>query len=235
MAISDNPRRQAQRTKVRRNMGDVKATWWSDKQKLETVQSYLMLGNLAMTARVLKIPEETVRRWRQTSWWKEIEGELRVQDELQLSARMKKVMEHSLDAVEDRLSKGDYVYDQKTGQMRRKPVSMRDAHKVSMDLIEKRDILNKRNTVDSSEEQMSDKLLKMMKQFAEFAQGKLDTNNTIEAEDATIIEDEVVQDGCVSPEVRSIDGESSVGDILPDEEDNNAGHIYVDGGSLENR
>lgn len=194
MAISDNVNRQAIRSKVRRTEADKSdgvATWWSDKQKLETVQTYLMLGNAAMTARVLKIPEDTVYRWRKSAWWKEIEGELRVQDELQLSARLKKIVVSSLDAVEERLEHGDYVYDQKSGQMRRKPVSMKDAHKVSMDLIEKKHLIDNRNAPSASEEQMQDKLLKMMIQFSEFAQGKLKENNTIEVEDVEI---KVVQD-----------------------------------------
>lgn len=207
MAISDNPNRQAVRTKVRRTQADSAdgvATWWSDKQKLETVQTYLMLGNAAMTARVLKIPEDTVYRWRKSAWWKEIEGELRVQDELQLSARLKKIVVSSLDAVEERLEHGDYVYDQKTGQMRRKPVSMKDAHKVSMDLIDKQSLINNRNMPSASEEQMNDKLAKMMLQFANFAKGQLDKNNTIDIQDVEIKEDldaiyeERPQDGEIS-------------------------------------
>jgi len=201
-------------------MNDVKATWWSDKQKLETVQTFLMLGNLAMTARVLKIPEETVYRWRKTSWWKEIEGELKTQDELQLSARLKRVMEKTLDAVDDRLEHGDYVYNQKTGEMRRKPVSMRDAHKVSMDLIDKRDLLARRNQTDASEEQMSDKLLKMMKQFADFAQGKLVENNTVEAEDVEIKDNQMVQDSGISSEVLSPSGDGSSDSLWEEVQDN---------------
>lgn len=209
MAISDNTNRQAIRSKVRRTQADAAegvATWWSDKQKLETVQTYLMLGNAAMTARVLKIPEDTVYRWRKSAWWKEIEGELRVQDELQLSARLKKIVVSSLDAVEERLEHGDYVYDQKSGQMRRKPVSMKDAHKVSMDLIEKKHLIDNRNAPSASEEQMQDKLLKMMIQFSEFAQGKLAENNTIEVEDVKI---KVVHDDGISSEVLPPNGGGS--------------------------
>src|SRR3990167_2324439 len=207
MAISDNPNRQAFRSKVRRTEADKAeglVTWWSDKQKLETVQTYLMLGNAAMTARVLKIPEDTVYRWKKSAWWKEIEGELRVQDELQLSARLKKIVVNSLDAVEERLEYGDYVYDQKTGQMRRKPVSMRDAHKASMDLIAKKHLIDNRNAPLASEDRMQDKLLKMMIQFSEFAQGKLIENNTIEAEDVQIkvVSDEPLH-GVLHPDDRA--------------------------------
>lgn len=228
MAISDNPNRQGQVSKVRRTQADAAegvATWWSDKQKLETVQTYLMLGNAAMTARVLKIPEDTVYRWRKSAWWKEIEGELRVQDELQLSARLQKVVAKSMDAVEERLENGDYVYNQKTGEMRRKPVSMRDAHKVSMDLIDKRHLINNRNAPTASEEQMNDKLAKMMIQFANFAKGQLDKNNTIDVQDVTIVEDanenEMVQDNGSSDEVHSDFGQEEVVEMAQKEQPSN--------------
>ena len=179
MAISDHPDIQARKSVARRAVG-AKSCSWSDGQKLEAVTTYLMIGNLAATARILKIPEETMRHWRRSTWWVDIESELKTQDELQLSARLKKIVDKSIDAVEDRLEHGDFVYDQKTGQMRRKPVAMRDAHKVSMDLIDKRNLLLNNNKTVQTDEQMSDKLLKMMQQFAEFAQGKLDKNNIVE-------------------------------------------------------
>lgn len=199
-------------------------SWWSDTQKLEAVQTYLMLGNVCMTGRVLKIPEETVRRWRKTTWWKEIEGELRIQDEMQLSARLKRVMEKSLDAVDERLEKGDYVYNQKTGEMRRKPVSMRDAHKVSMDLIDKRNLLLNRNKPDASEEQMNDKLLKMMKQFADFAQGKLDKNNIVDIQIKETNENQMVSNEVVSDEILSDNGPSDIDEFLQEGEPSPSGH-----------
>ena len=181
MAISDHPDIQARKSVARRAVG-AKSCSWSDGQKLEAVTTYLMIGNLAATARILKIPEETMRHWRRSTWWVDIESELKTQDELQLSARLKKIVDKSIDAVEDRLEHGDFVYDQKTGQMRRKPVAMRDAHKVSMDLIDKRNLLLNNNKTVQTDEQMSDKLLKMMQQFADFAQNKLQKNNTVEGD-----------------------------------------------------
>lgn len=214
MALSDSPVRQGKVSKVYHRMDATTNTAWSDKQKLEAVQTLLMLGNVALASRVLKIPEPTLRTWRKTTWWKELEGELRIQDEMQLSARLKKIVESSLGTVEDRLEHGDYVYDQKTGQMRRKPVSMRDAHKVSMDLIDKRTLLLNQNKPDASEEQMNDKLLKMMKQFADFAQGKLETNNIVDVE----IKDEGTYPAPISSEVWSPSGEGTTTEFLQEKE-----------------
>lgn len=156
--------------------------WWSDAQKLETVKTFLMTGNLAMTARMLKIPEDTARRWAKSTWWVEIVDDLRTQDELLLSTRLQKIVAKSLDVVEDRLDNGDFVYDQKSGAMRRKPVALRDAHKVGLDLDAKRELILGRQAPRASEEQIDDKLLKLAKSFADIVNGKKNTSEAIDVE-----------------------------------------------------
>lgn len=158
--------------------------WWSDGQKLEAVKTYLMTGNIAMTARILKIPEDTLRRWVKSTWWTEIVDDLRTQDELQLSTRFKKIVEKTLEVVEDRLENGDFVYDQKTGAMRRKPVAMRDAHKVGLDLDAKRDLILGRQAPQASNEQIDAKLSKLAQSFADIVNGRkaLDPANVVDVE-----------------------------------------------------
>ena len=185
--ISDAP--DMNRRRLSRRAESAEGKWWSDSQKLETVKTFLMTGNIAMTARILKIPDDTVRRWVKTTWWKEIVDELRSQDELVLSARLQKIVNKSLDVVEDRLDKGDFVYDQKTGEMRRKPMSGRDAHKVMMDSHTKRDLVLNRAQPQVSDEQVADKLLKLAERFAELAGVKKLEANTLDME----VVDAVVQ------------------------------------------
>lgn len=168
---------------IKRRPTGAEGQWWSDTQKLEAVKTYLMTGNIAMTSGILKIPEQTVRRWSRTAWWVEIVDDLRTQDELTLSTRLKKIVEKTFDVVEDRLEHGDYVYDQKSGQMRRKPVSLRDAHKVGLELDNKRDTILNRQAPRASEEQIDDKLNKLAAKFAAIVNGR---NNPIP--DAEVID-----------------------------------------------
>lgn len=186
--LSDNETKRALPSNRRRAVADVKKSW-SDSQKLEAVTTYLSLGNLMLTSRVLKIPEMTLRGWKQKDWWKDIEGELKVQESLELSARLKRIIESTLAATEDRLANGDFIYDNKTGQMVRKPVSMKDAHKVAMDMIDKRDVLDNKQPVNVSMERIDDKLTKLAQKFEEIASGR----RTIEVTD--VIVGEVVDDG----------------------------------------
>lgn len=173
MALSDNPTRQGQKSTKNKNLYTGTKSWWSDRQKLEAVQTYLMLGNVAMTARVLKIPDDTLRRWYRQAWWKEIEGELKVQDDLQLSARMKKIADKTFDVVEDRLEHGDWVYDQKTGALRRKGVSARDAHKIGIDLLDKREKILNKSGPTATEQGVEEKLATLAEKFASMVNGKI--------------------------------------------------------------
>lgn len=135
---------------------------WGDHQKIECVTTYILLGSVTQTAAVLKIPLPTVRMWKQTEWWKDVERDLRTQEDLQVSARLKKIVNRAYDVLEDRLENGDFVYDQKTGKMKRRPVSMRDAHVVSRDLrqtaqeLVDRNIEEKSISVDTIEKKLAD-------------------------------------------------------------------------------
>lgn len=168
MALSDHPVVKERETVKRRAITD-KNKCWSDSQKIEAVTTYLALGDLRLTANVLKIPEITMRVWKAKDWWKEIEGELRLQEDLQLSTRLQKIINKSFDQVEDRLANGDFIYDQKTGQLVRKPVSMKDAHKVAIDLVDKRKVLIDRTPQTQSVEGIEDKLIKLAEKFAQIA------------------------------------------------------------------
>lgn len=187
MAISDDAK---QRTKKSPRSRSVKTPgkWWSDSQKIEAVKAYLVLGSIPLVSATLHIPEPTLRVWCKSDWWAQVVDDLRLQDELVLSARLQKLVDKSLVVVEDRLDQGDFVYDQKTGAMRRKPVAMRDAHKVALDLANKRELLLNRERPVQSQEQVADKLLKLAEKFEQLAgKAKLEAN-TIEA-DVTDVED----------------------------------------------
>lgn len=161
---------------------------WSDKQKMEAVNSYLLLGNLALTSRLLNIPEITLRVWKTTTWWKDLVAEAKLQEKMELSARVKKLVDASMTVVEDRLANGDFQFDQKTGQIIRKPVNMKDAHKVAVDMQNQRDLLEKSEKIEQTEEHVEDKLLKLAEKFADMATKKIQQNHdeqrTVEVEDA---------------------------------------------------
>lgn len=164
MALSDDPVRKTQSSGRRRAI-DGTMRRWSDSQKVEAVHTYLILGSLKLVSGALKIPFDTLKVWKASEWWKSMIEDLRVQEDLQLSSRLRKIVDKSYDVVEDRLENGDFVYNQKTGQLRRKPVSMRDAHKVAMDLT-----AQKEHLIDRHIEEQAVSVDKIEQRLAELAE-----------------------------------------------------------------
>jgi hypothetical protein len=184
--LSDNKNRAKVPSSRRRATGAATNKHWSDSQKIEAVTTYLTLGNLVLTSNVLKIPEMTLRGWKQTQWWKDIESELRVQENIQLSSRLQRILDKTLEACEDRIQNGDLIYDNKTGQLIRKPVNLRDAHKVAMDMIDKREHLQNKEPTVVAMEQIDDRLKKLADQFAQIARktAVVEVTDVIEVETA---------------------------------------------------
>jgi len=140
---------------------------------MELVQLYLATGNLALTAATLQIPEQTARAWKAQPWFKQAIDEFRSSESLELDAKLKKVVDKATDALLDRIDNGDYQYDQKTGQLVRKPISARDASKVTTDMLDRRDILQGKKPIqEDSSNKTIEKLALLAQEFARFASAK---------------------------------------------------------------
>lgn len=173
MALTDTPSSRDRKPKSRSVVAGSNFQW-SDKQKMEAVTSWMLLGNLALTSRLLSIPEITLRVWKTTEWWKNLVEDIKLQENIQMSGRLKKIVDASLTAVEDRLLNGDWIYDQKTGHMIRKQVGIKDAHKVSTDLMDRQKALEKATQPTTQTEQNDDKLLQLAQKFAAFVTDKIE-------------------------------------------------------------
>lgn len=146
---------------------------WSDRQKIEACTTYFMLGgNLSLTSEKLKIPYDTLKTWKKADWWKELEDDIRREERLTLSTKLRNLMDASLVLVQDRLENGDWIYDQKEGELRRKPVSMKDAGKLAMDAANLRAKMNIQENHTVAAEHIEDRLGKLAKAFADLANGK---------------------------------------------------------------
>lgn len=217
MALTDNPN--TKHRKPRRRAVDAPTNRsWSDKQKIEAVQSYLLLGNLALTSRILNIPEVTLRFWKTTEWWKDVVDDLKLQETMQMSARLKKIVDASLGAVEDRLLNGDVIYDTKSGEMVRKQVNLRDAHKVAVDLLDKKAMLDKAAVPQQQETTDDNKLDKLAEKFAAFVNKKLEKEPEvidvqdieIKTQDTSVVDSQVhtLEDGGSNPSPATNQGDS---------------------------
>lgn len=179
MALSDSPKNKERRSIRKRSIKvDAPGKRWADSQKIEAVTTYLQLGNVTRTAEMLKIPRPTLMSWRQTEWWNTLEKELKSEENIVLSSTMKGLVDKGLQAVEDRLDKGDWIYDTKLGKAVRKPVSMKDALAVSTNLIDKRIAIANNENYTVANDSINEKLQKLKESFELMAKAKPAVNVT---------------------------------------------------------
>jgi hypothetical protein len=147
--------------------------WWREDQKIEAVAKYLILGNMTMVAKETGIARETLYKWKQTDWWTDTENEIRKQSSQELQGKLGKLIEKGIKAVEDRLDKGDYVYDPKSGSIKRIGVKASVANQITKDSIDRKILLEKISTRGtSSEEAVAERLASLRTEFLKFVNSK---------------------------------------------------------------
>lgn len=145
---------------------------WTEDTKLKVVTTYLATGSLRLAAAMVNVPIDTVNRWHRLDWWKEYEQELRTSENMEMSAKLKKIVDKSLDTIVDRLDEGDPMYDPRTGQVIRVPLKARDAIKAMESAVDKRQILNNQPTKIVEQRTIEDRLTRLSLEFEKFARAK---------------------------------------------------------------
>lgn len=161
--------------------------WWPMEKKIEVVSQWLVLGNMKQVAAMTGVSYDLIRQWKTQGWWKELELEIRQTQNIEMDTKLSKIVDRSLDAVLDRVENGDFIYDQKSGEIRRKPAALRDLHRVSVDTISKRELLRGNATERKETTQVSiNEQLKML--AAEFAKWQTKPKETIDVEMVEVID-----------------------------------------------
>ena len=96
----------------------------------------------------------------------------RSEDVQQMDSNLKRVVNKSLKAVEERLDLGDAQFDQKTGEIVRVPVKAHVALKITTELMTKQQKLYENPVREEMERTIDDRLLKLSEEFAKFAKAK---------------------------------------------------------------
>lgn len=147
--------------------------WWSDKKKVEVVTSFLILGKSNLVSATTGVPEGTVRVWKTQPWWNEMVMAIQAESDQELDAKLAARIDKALTIVNDRLENGDFLYDPKTGEFIRKPVSLKDAWKVNAEMIDRRWLLRKQPKETSSQEAVGDILKNLAQEFAQMAKKRI--------------------------------------------------------------
>lgn len=164
--LSDN--KPHKKSPLVRSRKDYRAAY-ADSQKLEAVKLWLVCGNMPVVSATLGIPLPTIKQWRYSKWWGEIVAELKTEDSIKLSKKLQEVANKALAVVEDRLDNGDWIYDQKLGEMRRKPVSSRDAYQITAGVLDRHLAIERKPQEDANQQKIADRLESIAATFASFA------------------------------------------------------------------
>lgn len=147
--------------------------WWSQKERLQAVNAYVVLGKVTLVVATTGIPEDTIRKWKMSTWWKEAEDEIRRSSKIELSGKLQKIVDKTLLELEDRVTNGDYFFNPRTAAWERKKISAQQASKITTDLIDKTLILDKAATEErTTEEGLDLRLKKLAEEMVRFAKGK---------------------------------------------------------------
>lgn len=139
-------------------------------KKQEVVTQMLALGNQRLVASLTGVKYETISAWKKQEWWKELEQQIKVEKSVKLDTKLSDLVDRSLSIVQDRLENGEIIMNNKTGELVRKPVGLRDTSRVAVDLLARQHIINK-DAEDRVERQesMKETLSALAKEFAKWA------------------------------------------------------------------
>lgn len=143
-----------------------------------------------MVSAITGVSYDLVREWKQQPWWKEMEAEIRTTQNIEMDTKLSKIVDKSLDATLDRIENGEHYIDNKTGDLKRRPVALRDVARVSVDMLSKRELIrgNATERKESTQMPIADQLALLAKEFAKWQQKPQDV---IDVEMVEVIEDAV--------------------------------------------
>lgn len=153
---------------------------WKQAKKLEVVSIYIATGSPTLTAQQTGVPLPTIEDWQRSNWWKDAVLACRSGENDKLDAKLTKAIDKALDNVMDRLEEGDWVYDQKTGKVKRCPVKLRDVNHAFNTLTDKRQLIRKLPTKITEASNTEAKLKQLAQQFADFTKTRKPEEKLIE-------------------------------------------------------
>ncbi|MBK7469232.1 MAG: hypothetical protein IPJ43_21985 [Saprospiraceae bacterium] len=71
------------------------------------------------------VPIHTINKWKASPWWKDKIQEIQKDDYDRIDTRLTKAIDKTLDEVMDRLNNGEYMFDVRTGKVKRIPCKVK--------------------------------------------------------------------------------------------------------------
>lgn len=145
---------------------------WSDSQRIEAITAYIACGSPSQVCTNLNIPLPTFNRWKAQKWFKDYMEQIRNQETLELDAKLSRIVKKSLEQLEDRVDNGNYQFNPRNGEIIRVPVTLKDLSGAADKLLERQAKIREKPEVQTEEQSMQSKLVKLAEEFAKFSKAK---------------------------------------------------------------
>jgi hypothetical protein len=149
-----------------------KRTHYSDKEKLNALCVFAVCHNSRRAAEITKIPEGTIRAWKETQWWHEGMQRVHLEKDEELGGSLTQLIDKAVDSINDRLDNGNYVYNPKLDKLIRKPVDAKELAIVAAISVDKRQLLRGQPTSRVESVSQTERLKGLAEQFAQFTKAK---------------------------------------------------------------
>ena len=147
--------------------------WFPQQTKVDACTMYCVYGDFEQVSSLTKVPADILRIWHQEPWWVEIQKQVYVEQNENLSSRINQVLDKSLEEIAERLELGDVFYDSKNGDFKRKPVEAKTLAMLFDTLTSKRQLVRGAPTSISAKIGVDERLNKLAESFEKFAASKL--------------------------------------------------------------
>ena len=171
--------------------------WFPQQTKVDACTYYCVYGDFDKVSELTKVPTEKLRMWHQEPWWVEIQKRVYVEQNENLSSRINDVLDKSLVEIKDRLEHGDFFYDRKAGELKRKPVETKTLAILFDNLTTKRQLVRGEPTAISAKVGVEDRLTQLAESFEKFAKSRLIEDGHIVQESLNDIQgnEDAIEDG----------------------------------------
>lgn len=157
-------------------------------EKTDAAKRWIVLGNMRLVSEVTGIPYNTLHDWRKQDWWSDLITEVKNGQKAQRNTKINTVIEDSIGVIHDRILNGDVILNNKTGELQRKPVNLRDVGNLTNQLLTRQmqmEELSER--MESRKETVQETLSMLAKEFTKWQR----IQNKQTATDVEVIEDAI--------------------------------------------
>lgn len=156
------------------------ASFISQEKKLECCTLYCVYGDVEQVEKLTGIDARSIRAMKEEPWWAEIQKQVYLEQNEKLASKINTTLDIALVEINERLTNGDFIFDQKNACLLRKPIDAKVLVNMFDSLSHRRSQVRKDTIVEGKKIEEVDRLTELRKAFEELAKNTL--AKTIEGE-----------------------------------------------------